>query len=66
LDKLQHHVETRINAASYAAHFSLLRELGNFQGLFRLRKAAFEALKKYFNEKDERIVPQRAMKSSTI
>lgn len=53
------HTETRIHAASLCTRFNVLRELGNFQGIFRLREVAFEALNKYFKKKDGQIDSQR-------
>lgn len=57
---------TRINAAAFCTRLNVLRELGNYQGFLRVRKAAFEAVKKYFMEKDEHIDPQRVNDLRTI
>lgn len=58
--------ETRINAGAVCTRLNVLRELGNYQGFLRVRKAAFEAVKNYFMKKDERIDPQRVVNFSTI
>ncbi|MDH3353253.1 MAG: hypothetical protein OEL87_02295 [Nanoarchaeota archaeon] len=59
-------VETRIHAASLCTRFNVLHELGNIQGMYRLRKVAFEALSKYFNGKDCRINPQHIVDFNSI
>jgi hypothetical protein len=53
--------ETRINAGGIYTGFDIMRSVGNFQALFRVRKVAFEAVKEYFMEKDARINPQRVV-----
>jgi hypothetical protein len=58
--------ETRINAGVIYGGFDILRVMGEYQVLFRVRKAALEAVKKYFMEKDARIDPQRIVDPSTI
>lgn len=62
----QLNIETRIHAASLSTRFNVLREFGNIQGLFRLQKATFIALKKYFNGEDSRIKAQIVVNFSSI
>lgn len=58
--------ETRIHAGSVCTQFNVLLDMGKIQGFFRVRKATFEALNKYFSAKDPRIDPQNPIDFSKI
>ena len=62
----QLHTDTRIHAGSICTRFNMLREMGKYQGFLRIRNVAFEAVKKYFMEKDSRINPQHVVNISNM